>query len=266
MGTFGTLDLGLGLTIRSRRNGAFDPVSALFGSGEQGYIIPWLPGTVWKDTARTIPCTAHDDLIAVADDISGNGNHYVQPISSLRFKWQTDGTRYWALPDAFDDFMSVALNMSGYSDVTVFAGVEKYSASTGILFELTANGNTTNGGFYIAAPNSTFDTSFAIRGASTATLASVSPSTTGKRVYTGMGSTANGAEQILRRNGVTVGTSTGTRGGGPLANSTIYLGSRAGSSLFFSGRIYPVIVRSGTTSPDLIAATEQWINAKTGAY
>lgn len=264
------IGFGLGLTItrsRSLRDGV-DPVSALFGGGEQGYIIPWLPGTVWKDTARTIPCTTHDDLIAFADDISGRGNHFVQPVESKRFKWQTDGARYWAHPDAIDDFMYSAspINFSGYTEVSLWAGLNKLSTSTGMVVEITTHTPSTPGGFYLATTTAPNDMSFVLRGASGASITTSGPNGTGKRVISAHGTTIDGVPNIIRVNGAVAGTSNATRGGGPLANATAYIGARAGGLLPLDAQIYPLIGRGGPATTELIAATEQWINAKTGAY
>lgn len=272
------MNLSIGLGIGCLRGSAFDPVAALFGSGEQGYIIPWLPGTVWKDTARTIPCTAQDDLIAWADDISGNGNHFVQPIESRRFKWQTDGARYWALPDAFDDFMTsvstVALSAS--DKLTIWAGLEKSSdAAVAIFLEMSASTLAANPGaaaWVIPANSGDTRAAFNVRGSSAIASRIGNWGAAPRRAVMSCAYDIAGATQadeiFPRINGSvpvqqTAGSPSGT---GNFGNYTHYLGCRGGTSLFFPGRIYPVVVRGRTTSPELIAATEQWINAKTGAY
>lgn len=260
-----------------RRRGGFSPVSALFGSGEQGYIIPWLPGTVWKDTARTVPCTAHDDLIAFADDISGNGHHFYQPVESKRFKWQTDGARYWALPDAFDDFMSTvaAVPLSASDKLTVWAGFRKLSeAAVSVMWDTSPTTITNNGSIAFVLPTAvnSGQISFSGRGTglggqNTTALASAPLTVVASCLYDIAG--ANLATEIMARiNGAIpaltpAGSSLGT---GNFGNYTHYLGCRGGTSLFFNGRIGPVIARGGATSAELIAATEQWVNSKTGAY
>lgn len=260
-----------------RRRGGFSPVSALFGSGEQGYIIPWLPGTVWKDTARTVPCTAHDDLIACADDISGNGNHFVQSVESKRFKWQTDGTYYWARPDAFDDFMTSVSTVpfSASDKLTIWAGLEKSSDTTVAVFlEMSASTLVNIGAAAWVIPANSGDTraAFNVRGSSAISSRLANWGAAPRRavmssVYDIAGATQ--ADEIMPRiNGVvpvqlSAGSPAGTGNFGDYAH---YLGCRGGASLFFPGRIFPVIARGGSTSAELIAATEQWINSKTGAY
>lgn len=271
---------GFGFGTWRRRGGGFSPDTALFGSGEQGYIIPWLPGTVWKDTARTIPCTAHDDLIARADDISGRGNHFVQPVESKRFKWQTDGTYYWALPDAFDDFMSTvsAVPLSASDKLTIWAGFRKLSdAKTGIFLETSPSALSVSypgsAAFVFPAADASPQLGFSPRGSSAiggrnTTTIGAAPLTLVASCAFDIAGASLDVEIKPRVNGAVPGlvNAGSTIGGGSFGNYVHYLGARSGTSLFFNGRIGPLIARGGATSAELIAATEQWVNSKTGAY
>lgn len=271
------LSVGLGMAAL-RQASAFNPVQALFNAGEQGYIIPWLPGTVWKDTARTIPCTAHDDLIAFAEDISGNGNHYVQSIESKRFKWQADGARYWALPDAFDDFMSSAspIALSASDKLTMWAGFRKLADNvTGVLWETSPSALivTNPGSAVFVFPNGTTQLGFTARGSAAiggrnTTTVPLSPATLVASCFYDIAGANLAAEVAPRVNGAVPGLvdAGATLGGGNFANYTHYIGGRGGTSLFFNGRIGPLIARGGAISAELIAATEQWVNSKTGAF
>ena len=47
-------------------------------------------------------------------------------------------------------------------------------------------------------------------------------------------------------------------------NTPLYIGARGGSSLWFNGRLYSLIVRGAQSSANLITATERYVARKTG--
>lgn len=274
MGTFG---LGLGLGFSNRRL-PFNPVYALFGSGEPGYIIPWLPGTVWKDTAGTVPCTAPDDLIARADDISGNGNHFIQATEGKRPKWQTDGTYYWALADGAATAMATAsaVDFSTSDKLSIWAGFRKASdASLGVVLETSPNAITVPGTAAIIAPAANGSTSIgftargdaAVGGRNGASVAA--PATLVVSCGFDIAGAALTTEIFPRINGAvpTLVSAGSTLGGGNFSNAVQHIAARSGTAFYFNGRIYPLIARGGPLpSAELNAKTEGWVNDLTGAY
>jgi len=50
------------------------------------------------------------------------------------------------------------------------------------------------------------------------------------------------------------------------ANAPLFIGARAGTSLWFNGRIYSLIGRGAQSTTDQITQTETWVNNKTRAY
>jgi hypothetical protein len=76
-------------------------------------------------------------------------------------------------------------------------------------------------------------------------------------------------EIVGRINGAAVtGVSNGLT---PVANANfgnlpLYIGARNNASLWFNGRLYSLIIRGAASSASEIAATENWVNGKTGAY
>lgn len=274
MGSLG-LRLGLfGYNIRA----PFNPRYALFNSGQPGYIIPWLPGTVWKDTAGTVPCTAQDDLIARADDISGNGNHFIQAVEGKRFKWQTDGSKYWALADGVATTMATAsaVDFSSSDKLALWAGFRKASdASIGIVLETSTNAIAVPGTAAIIAPAANGSTSIgftargdaAVGGRNGASVAA--PATLVVSCGFDIAGASLAAEIFPRINGAvpTLVSAGSTLGGGNFGNTVHNMGGRGAGGLFFSGRIYPVIARLGQLpSADLNAKTEGWVNDLTGGY
>ena len=72
-------------------------------------------------------------------------------------------------------------------------------------------------------------------------------------------------ELIPRLNGVvsTNITWTGTTAGtGNFGNQPLHIGSLGGSSVFFQGHIYQIIVRGALSTADQIYQTEAWVDFK----
>ncbi len=76
-------------------------------------------------------------------------------------------------------------------------------------------------------------------------------------------------EAKFRVNGIspTIYSSSGTDAGtGNFGNYPLYIGARGGSSLWFNGRLYGLVVAGKQASASEIASTETFINQKTGAF
>lgn len=67
------------ILLNRRRRSAFSPTDL---SGLQLWLKA--DGTLWQDSARTIPATADADPVGAWDDASGNGNHVTQATSTKR--------------------------------------------------------------------------------------------------------------------------------------------------------------------------------------
>ena len=141
-------------------------------------------------------------------------------------------------------------------------------AATGIVAELSGNLNVNNGAFYLLAPVQASSTDFAfvskgtVASGSGTSLIYPSPTT---RVLSGLGDIF-GDQSILRINGAQAAISTADQGTGNYGNYPLYIGSRAGSSLWFNGRLYGLVIAGKAASASEIAGTEAWLNQKTGAY
>jgi hypothetical protein len=71
---------------------------------------------------------------------------------------------------------------------------------------------------------------------------------------------------LLRLNGVQVASSTNDQGTGNYGNYPLYLFARNGSSAFFQGRLYSLIVRNKLPTADELSGAETYVNSKTRAY
>jgi hypothetical protein len=84
-------------------------------------------------------------------------------------------------------------------------------------------------------------------------------------VLTGVSSIASDVN-ILRVNSTQADSDTGDQGTGNFGNYPLYIGRRGGTSLPFNGNLYSLIVRGAQSSDYQIAATENYVNSKTGAF
>jgi len=152
----------------------------------------------------------------------------------------------------------------------VSAGVRKLSdASVAIPVELSVDATLNNGAFFISAPRRSsgindyaFDSTGTIRAVAVSNGGYVAPIT---NVTSGIGN-ISAPSATLRVNGTQVSQSTSTQGSGNYGNHPLYLGARAGSSAWFNGRLYGLVVAGKQASASEIASTETWLNQKTGAY
>ena len=181
---------------------------------------------------------------------------------------QQDGTgRYYLAFNGVNQWLQTNSIDFTYGDkMFVCAGVRKLSdAALGMLAEISSGGAI--GSFQIRSPNSASAThSFTSIGTSGVTAASAetyaAPIT---NVVSGIGN-ISGDQAILRVNGTQAAISTADQGTGNYGNYPLYIGARAGTSLWFNGRLYGLVVAGKQASASEIASTEAWLNNKTGAY
>lgn len=182
--------------------------------------------------------------------------------------YDTSGFPMYLSLSTDDSLASSSIDFSGTDAVTVWAGVRKLSdAARGTVLELTASSASNNGSFHLTAPNAASATyAFESKGTSlTDAVASTSVAAPITNVLCGY-SDISLDQNILRVNGVQADSDTGDQGTGNFSNAVLYIGSRGGISSPFNGRLYSLVVRGATSSSAQIAATEDWINNKIGAY
>ena len=260
---------------RSRWYGtAFSPLSLFFGGANGAWYDPSDFSTMFQDAAGTTPVTAVGQPVGCILDKSGRGNHAYNPSgNSANYPvLQQDGTgRYYLAFNGVNQWLrSIGSIDFTYGDkMFVSAGVRKLSdAATGVLAELSASILSNNGSFYALAPagNGLPNFGWASKGSSAVGLSSpnnfAAPIT---NVLSGIGD-ISGDQAILRVNGTQAAISTADQGTGNYGNYPLYIGARAGTSLFFNGRLYGLVVAGKQASASEIASTEAWLNQKTGAY
>jgi len=172
----------------------------------------------------------------------------------------------WGLTfDGTNDGMATAatLDLSGSDKVGVFAGVTKL-ASTATYNTVVETGTNGSDGFAVFAPSNTNVANYDF-------WLKANPRVTGNSYPQGTNSVisvthdTSGASAVLetfpRVNGAAVAFSGAVLTTGNFANSTNYLGARAGTSLYFNGVIWGAAIVSTLTTADTteIAAIEAQI-------
>ena len=174
----------------------------------------------------------------------------------LRF----NGTNQWLQTNSID--------FSATDKMFVSAGVRKLSdAAIGAVLETSANSNLNNGAIWLLCPGSPAldQYSFRSKGTSASDVNVTGYAAPITNVLSGIGN-ISGDQAILRINGTQAASSTADQGTGNYGNYPLYIGARAGSSLWFNGRLYGMVVAGKQASAAEITSTETYINQKTGAY
>lgn len=150
------------------------PLSSLFASGEDGYLLDGIYSSFTTDSAGTILCTTSgSDPVGYVEDLSGNGNHAVQATSNNKPVYYEHGSiktfqggysslqRRWLeaptaerIPTAFSLFVvsKMPASLVNIHNLVMLYGVAPY-------FQLyTTQAATVVGEMYANAQTSTIDT------------------------------------------------------------------------------------------------------------
>lgn len=254
--------------VSSGQAGGFDPVQ-LFGNGEAGvYYDPSDLSTLFQDAAGTIPVTASGQPVGRISDKSGNNNHAIQATAAARPTYMTNGTLHWLEFDGVDDALATSsLDMTANDQLSLFTATTVSTVVTAIILEFGVSSNIA-GGWYLATISTGPVYQFAGRGnkgASSPDWTDASFSAPDTSVLTVQQDINDGNPSTIRRNGALAGSSTTSDfGGGNYANRPLYIGSRAGSSLYFNGRLYGAIYRGLNSTTSEIDGAEQYLAAQSG--
>lgn len=222
-------------------------ISSLFGAGEEGGI--WDPSdfsTMFQDSAGTTPVTAVEQPVGKILDISGNGNHRTQSTAGSRptLKQTAGGLYYLEYNGTSSSMATASVDFSGTDKMTVVAGVRKLSdAGAGVFLEQSSDSISVNNGVIgmFLPPAAAATVYFASKGTIRGPVVTATSAAPVGLVLTGSGD-ISGDSTILRVNGVP-GSVSVDQGTGNYGNYPLYFGSRAGTSLFFSGHEYLTIIR-----------------------
>ena len=157
-------------------------------------------------------------------------------------------------------YVTPSIDFTGTDKMTVWAGVTKLSATDyQMLAEFGASG-ITPGSFGLWAHYQSG--AYRLDAASAGSLSVVSSAYTSPHAayITGIAAPADGLSRI-RVNGVQY-TRTPSVVPGAYGNHPLFIGARAGTSFYFNGRLYSLIVRGAQSSLSQIEATENLIRQK----
>ena len=169
---------------------------------------------------------------------------------------------------------TASINFTATAQMSAFSGVRKLSdAAAGILVELSADANTNNGSFFVAAPGSAAN-NYGIRARGASGTGGYNPTTFIAPITNVVASQLNLAGAtvtecvIPRINGVVNQTNISAvlPGGGNFGTYPLYFGARAGTSAYFNGYEFQTIIVGKTLTATEIANTETYVNSKTLAY
>lgn len=184
--------------------------------------------------------------------------------------YDTDLTKFppYLFFDGSDDSLQTAnIDFSATDKMSMFVGMRKLSDIVGCVAEFSASVSLNNGSWYLFTPVTGLappgQDGFASKGSQSAIAIAPGVGAPLTSVMTGLGSIP-AMRSILRRNSVQVALSTDFQGTGNYGNYPIYIGSRGGTTLLLTGRIYSLIVRGALTSSPQLEQTERWVAAKTG--
>jgi hypothetical protein len=174
---------------------------------------------------------------------------------------------YLAFDGTDDSLLTNSVDFTATGKMTVWAGVRKLSdAAQGVVSELSATIASNNGSFLLTAPNSAAaNYNWSSKGTTQVNNTVTTYTAPITNVVTGIADIA-GASNIIRINGVQVGSVATTQGTGNYGNYPLYIGRRGGTTLPLNGNIYSLIIRGAQSSAAQISSTETWVNGKTGAY
>lgn len=256
-------------TIKGNTVVGFTPAS-LFAAGEQGvWYDPSDFSTMFQDTAGTTPVTAVGQSVALIRDKSGRGNHATQSTAASMPTIQQDANGcYYLSFDGSNDFLTAGDVCDLLTtDLTGHAGV-KIVGSEAAVYGKTIYGIATgrysmyvSGGIYTAG----YANASGVQNADVVSTVPTAQVLT-QRLFRSAG------QNSLYRNGSQLAITSFT------AESTSYntayrllIGAYSnsgdsGQQFYLNGNIYGVVLRLAKSSTGEIAATENWLNAKTKAY
>ena len=167
--------------------------------------------------------------------------------------------------DGVDDALQTGnINFTSTDKMTVWAGVTKLSdAAASILLENNDNSDNNQGSFYITAPEGAGSSRFSFRSRGSVVTAPVNlygNAAPISRVVAAIGD-IGGDISTIRAGGASA-TNAQDQGTGNYGNYPLYVGARAGTSIFFNGRLYSLIVRGAQTPLSQIEAAERYIKQK----
>lgn len=159
---------------------------------------------------------------------------------------------------------SPTIDFTGTDKMTVWAGVRKLSdAAAGMVVELSASTASNNGAFALSAPNSAAaNFSYASKGTVAAEAVASPFAAPISAVLTAQGDILGDLSRITVNGGSPVDV-VADQGTGDYGDYALFFGARGGTSLYFDGHCYGIIVRGAATPLATIQRTERFMANRT---
>lgn len=207
--------------------------------------------------------------LLTAADVTATGNAYQRIAAATVYDTSNAVFRPYLAFGGTQAMSTGSIDFTATDKMTVWAGVTKLSdASFGTISELSIEATSNAGSFIMRAPDGAPAANYAfIHRGSGGLVYATSPSNYAApitNVYCGQSDFAAPLVS-LRLNAAQVASSSSS-GGGSYGNYPLYIGFRAGGSLYLNGRLYSLITRGAQSTAAEISATESWVNARTGAF
>lgn len=254
--------------MRARASGgspppAFDPAS-LFSGSDGGFVLD-----LARDTLSTT--TPGVDVSSITTFV--RSIEFFRGGSGRTPKYQLDGSLPYLQFDGVDDWMATSggLLLGATDAVTVIAAMRRgQNVNVEDVFGIGVNpqGGAYPGAFCLASTvdagtdNAGF-TSQGNPGGAPSFARAASTSVATNYVVTGIAD-ISADTCIARRNGVQIQSTATDQGSGNWGVYDAYLGARGGTSRFFNGRLYALIVINRVLTAGELASAEAWAASKCG--
>lgn len=189
---------------------------------------------------------------------------------------ESGGLRFLQFDGVNDALATSAINFTVTDKMTLVVGVRKLSDALTAQIVLLNNPVTTNGAFSIMGPSANTQARLAVQTRGTvqrAWLAStfpyMNPAGINYVLSARLDNAATGfaAQIIPRLNQLPMSAENdgvGSTTAGNFSNAALHIGSQFGAANFYNGRLYGLIVRGVTSTPQEIAQTEVFMAGKSG--
>lgn len=171
--------------------------------------------------------------------------------------------------DGVDDALQTGnIDFTGTDKMTVWAGLtQSVGTGFGCLLELSGNTGSNNGSLNLFAPTGASSITYGARGTTEVArgIATTSPANYFATSIINLAGATRDEALLARLNGIAypgAGGGGNLLGGGMFGSYPLYIGARAGTSSYFNGRLYSLIVRGAQSSLSQIEATEAYIKQK----
>ncbi len=221
--------------------------------GYQFSIDPSVIGTLFTDTAGTVPVTAPGDLVACVRDPFTNAIVATQAASANRPIYQVDagGKAYLQMSDGVTNRWlvtpSLTFSTSGFNRMlTIFAVQQDQRPGTNSHLQEWASGN---GRMRWLVPQAGNTHSVDSRGTAQALASVAFPVVTlPVKMLLGAYATIPNDNVVFRRDKAQVGQNTADQGTGSYANGLVYIGANTTGTAPFIGRLYSYIMAANGTT------------------